>query len=184
MKKAETNYAFIDGTNLYLTMVHVKWRLDFKRFRVYLREHYGVSTAYYFIGYMAENQGLYDSLKSWGYEVKHKQTLPLPDGRTKGNVDAELVLQAMIDYKHYEKAVLVTSDGDFSCLVEYLANHDKLLRVLAPCLEGCSRLLRRAAGNHMDYLDNLRDKLEYKKRKEPRRDGTPQRSFPRDMSLI
>lgn len=51
-------------------------------------------------------------------------------GKPKGNVDAELVLQAMIDYRDYERAVIVTSDGDFACLVRYLYEEGKLERVL------------------------------------------------------
>src|SRR5712664_769372 len=42
------------------------------------------------------------------------------DGKPKANVDAELVLQAMLDYPHYERAVIVTNDGDFACLVRHL----------------------------------------------------------------
>ena len=39
----------------------------------------------------------------------------------KGNVDAELVLHsAAIEYDNYDKAIVITSDGDFRCLFEYL----------------------------------------------------------------
>jgi len=41
----------------------------------------------------------------------------LKNGKVKGNCDAELILQAMIDIDKYEKAVLVSSDGDFACLI-------------------------------------------------------------------
>ena len=33
MAKPQTNYAFIDGNNLHLTMVNLGWALDYKRFR-------------------------------------------------------------------------------------------------------------------------------------------------------
>jgi uncharacterized LabA/DUF88 family protein len=160
--KPQKNYAFIDGTNLHLTMVNLRWNLDYKRFRVYLREHYGIGRAYYFIGYVPEHTDLYMSLQSYGYLLVHKPILRLKDGKVKGNVDAELVLQAMIDYNDYEKAVIVTSDGDFYCLVRYLQRMDKLECVLAPCLEGCSHLLKQAAGSRIAFMDNLRGRLEYK----------------------
>ncbi len=64
MKKPQTNYAFIDGTNLHITMINLRWNLDYKRFRVYLSEHYGIGKAYYFIGYMPENTPLYTFLQS------------------------------------------------------------------------------------------------------------------------
>jgi uncharacterized alpha/beta hydrolase family protein len=62
MKKPQVNFAFIDGNNLHLTMRFLGWDLDYKRFIVYLSEHYGVNKAYYFIGYVPENTGLYNFL--------------------------------------------------------------------------------------------------------------------------
>ena len=47
-------------------------------------------------------------------------------------MDAELVLHAMIQYKNYDKAIIVSGDGDFHCLVEYLEEKDKLLKIIAP----------------------------------------------------
>lgn len=96
------------------------------RFRVYLHEKYGVATASLFIGYMPENQQLYSALQKCGYVLIFKPVLQRKDGKVKGNVDAALVLQAMIDYGIYDQAVIVTSDGDFHCLVKYLNEHNKL----------------------------------------------------------
>ena len=57
--------------------------------------------------------------------------MELPNGTVKGNVDAELVLHAMIEYPNYDKAVIVSGDGDFYCLVEYLEKQNKLLKIMA-----------------------------------------------------
>ena len=167
MKKPQTNYAFIDGTNLHLTMVKVGWQLDYSKFRVYLSEHYSVCKAYYFIGYVPENTVLYANLQSSGYILIFKPTLEIKGGKIKGNCDAEIVLQVMIDLNHYEKAVLVTSDGDFACLVKYLNSIDKLERVLAPSRAGCSHLLQKATGSKIAFIDDLKSKLEYKTKKTP-----------------
>ena len=109
---------------------------------------------------MSENSVLYDSLRAAGYDLVFKPVLKLPRGGMKGNVDAELVLQAMIDRDSYEKAVIVTSDGDFHCLVKYLQQIVKLECVLAPSRAGCSRLLKQAAGSRIAFVDNLRGRLE------------------------
>ena len=45
-------------------------------------------------------------------------------GYTKGNVDAELVLHAMVEYPNYDKAIVVSGDGDFHCLVDDLVQHE------------------------------------------------------------
>ena len=74
----------------------------------------------------------------------------------------------MVTLDDYEKAVIVTSDGDFGCLVEHLLKIGKLDRILAPRRDGCSKLLRKAAGARIDYMDNLRGRLEYR-----RKEGTP-----------
>lgn len=161
------NYAFIDGTNLHLTLVNLGWKLDQKRFRVYLKDKYKVTKAYYFIGYMPTNNDLYNNLQSAGYILIFKQTLRISGSKIKGNCDAEMVLQAMIDINDYDKAVIVTSDGDFGCLVKHLLKIGKLERVLAPCLSGSSILLRKAAENNIDFLENLRVKLEYKAESTP-----------------
>jgi uncharacterized LabA/DUF88 family protein len=75
---------------------------------------------------------MYNSLQKSGYILVFKPTLKKPDGTIKGNCDAELVLQAMIDYKKYDKALIVSGDGEFACLVKYLNEQNKLKCLLVP----------------------------------------------------
>lgn len=161
-ERKEKIYAFIDSNNLNLGIKSMGWNLDFRRFRVYLREKYNVSVAYLFLGYVPGNQDLYSSLQKNGYVLIFKPTLPDRDGKVKGNIDADLTLQAMIDYPKYDKAVIVTSDGDFHSLVKYLYENKKLYFVMSPCRETCSILLKKAAKEKIVFMDNLRNKLEYK----------------------
>jgi len=165
--KKPNTYAFIDSQNLNLGVRDLGWKLDQVRFRVYLHEKYGVKVAYAFIGYSPQYQDLYNSLQKAGYVLIFKPTILDGTGKMKGNVDADLVLQAMIDLDSYEKAVIVSSDGDFHCLVKYLSDKNKLEKVLSPNEEGCSSLLIKAAKGNIDYLENQRTKLEftYKKKK-------------------
>jgi len=137
------NYAFIDGQNLNLGVRELSWHLDYKKFRVYLREKYKVDKAYYFIGYLDENRNLYKFLQEAGYILIFKPIVRDGEGRVKGNVDADLVLQATIDCKSYDKAVLVSSDGDFYSLVKYLYEHGKLRAVISPYVKTCSVLLKK-----------------------------------------
>jgi uncharacterized LabA/DUF88 family protein len=163
MEETKGNYAFIDSQNLNLGIQRLGWRLDFRRFRVYLREKYRVSKAYLFIGYLPGNQNLYRALQEYGYILIFKPVLERQGGM-KGNIDAELVLHAMIEYANYDQAIIVTSDGDFACLVEYLYGKRKLAMVLSPTVTTCSILLRRAAREKIVYMDNLEQRLAYKKR--------------------
>lgn len=168
MKPKAKNYAFIDGQNVNLAIRDLGWKLDLKRFRIYLKEKYHVEKAYYFIGYVEGNKVLYQSLQEYGYILIFKPTLKNPDGKIKGNCDAELVLHAMIEYPNYDKAVIVTGDGDFACLVEYLIEKNKFKTVLAPNSKKYSSLLRKAAkGQYLAFIDVLKNKLAYKKKRTP-----------------
>jgi len=156
------NYAFIDGQNLNLGIRNLGWKLDYSRFRTYLADKYSVSIAYYFIGYVAGNQSLYSELQKAGYVLIFKPTIPDNDGNIKGNIDADLVLQAMIDFINYDKAIIVTSDGDFYSLVKHLYINNKLHFVMSPYVKTCSVLLKKEAKEKIIFMDNLQKKLEYK----------------------
>jgi len=121
-----------------------------------------VTKAFLFIGYVYENQALYTGLQKDGYILVFKPTLKLPSGKVKGNVDAEIVLHAMIEYENYHKALIVTGDGDLYCLVDYLIKNGKLLKLLVPNKNSFSSLFRRLVP-HMAFMNDLRNKLEYAK---------------------
>lgn len=162
-------YAFIDSQNLNLSIQDQGWKLDFARFRVYLKEKYRVEKAFLFLGYIPKNQPLYSFLQSVGFILIFKPVLVLTDDKVKGNVDAELVLHTMIEYPHYQKAIIVTGDGDFYCLVDYLNKKGKLLRLLVPNVFKYSKLLKPFAPNKIDFMNDLKNKLGYRKRNKKER---------------
>lgn len=171
MKKTDNNYAFIDSQNLNLGIQKLEWKLDYKKFRIYLREKYSVQKAYLFIGFTPLNQKLYDNLQESGFILAFKPAIPDKNGKIKGNVDADLVLRAVLEKDEYDKAIIVSSDGDFYSLVEYLYQANKLEAVISPDIVNCSALLQKAAKDKIRFMKNLQNKLEYK-RKAPPRDGT------------
>ncbi len=157
----ETIYAFIDSNNLNLSIKNQGWKLDFARFYVYLKEKYKIDKVFLFIGYFSGNELLYNYLQKSGYIVTFKPTLFYKNKKgkkcIKGNVDAELVLHAMIEYPNYDKAIIVSGDGDFYCLIEYLEKQKKLGRLLIPNRKRYSCLLWRFK-KYMDFLNNLQGK--------------------------
>jgi uncharacterized LabA/DUF88 family protein len=160
MKTKQNNFAFIDSQNLNLGIRSQGWKLDFKKFRIYLRDRFSVEQAFLFIGYVEGNQDLYTDLQKAGYIIIFKPTLVLQDGSVKGNVDAELVLHAMIEYQNYNKAVIVSGDGDFHCLVKYLENNSKLERLLVPNRKKYSVFFREFEQREkVDFLGKLKDKI-------------------------
>lgn len=165
-KKHAKVYAFVDSQNLNLGVRDAGWKLDFANFRKFLRDTYHVEQAYLFIGQMPENQELYLFLQRAGYILVFEPTQHyFKDGKktTKGNVDAELVLYASAKlFAEYDQAVVVSGDGDFLCLYEFLAEKKKLLKILVPNKQKYSKLLKKFIP-YMDFVSTKRSKLEYKK---------------------
>ena len=162
MHKVPAHYAFIDGQNFYKSIQEfekeleaLEVELDLNAFRIYLTEKHAVKIAYYFVGYIRKYESLYDQLRRQGYELIFKEVATHEDG-IKGNVDVNLTLQSMVDYNDYAKAVIITSDGDYACLVEYLHDKGKLECLIACSRGGCSYLLRKLHDRiRIFYLDDI-----------------------------
>jgi uncharacterized LabA/DUF88 family protein len=186
MSKQPKAYAFIDSQNLNLGIQKMRWKLDWRKFRSFLRKQYNVEKAFLFIGYLPENEDLYIQMQEAGYLVVLKPTLEMyakphdpeappvtpvagePEVKkppTKGNVDAELVLYAMKELPNYDKAIIVSGDGDFYCLVEYLSEKQKLLKVLAPNWMFSSLL--KPYAEYIERLDLHRRELSYRPHRTP-----------------
>src|SRR5579884_2728726 len=171
------NYAFIDSQNLNLGTQRMGWKLDWRKFRQYLADKHGVTKAYMFIGYMSENEALYEYMHELGFLVVLKPTVDLnipkdsaqkaedsnADDKDKpaikGNVDAELVLYAMKELPNYEKAIIVSGDGDFFSLVEYLDEQGKLAHLMTPNWQYSSLL--KPFEPKIIRLDQMRRQLSY-----------------------
>lgn len=155
MKNRRNNYAYIDGANLYRGIESLGWQLDYRRFRIWLYEKYGVSAAYLFIGLISKYKYLYKYLQKSGFILTFKEVVYDSDGKPKGNCDADLVLQATRDFYEgrFDNALLVSSDGDFYCLVGYLYNQKKLKLAMSPYIKTCSVLLKRSAKEKTPHKD-------------------------------
>ena len=170
--KQKSIYAFIDSQNLNLgtskdlykkgKIIYKGWKLDFKKFYRYLVNKFRVKKAFLFIGYIKQNQKLYQFLRRCGYILVFKPTTKDDHGKFKGNVDAELVLHcAAIEFSKYDKAVIVAGDGDYHCLLEFLENRRKLSQLIIPNTKSESSLLRKFQ-QHKTFLIFDRDQLEFK----------------------
>lgn len=170
--KPKKNIALIDSQNLNLGTQRMGWKMDWRKFRKYLQNEYNVDKAYLFIGYLSENESLYEYMHDLGYLVVLKPTIQSTvkdDGsgnrdnketKIKGNVDTEIVLYALKEIKNYSKAVIVSADGDFYGLIEYLAKNNKLLKVLTPGWQ-YSTLLKDFE-KYIVNLSSLKRELAYK----------------------
>lgn len=146
MSEKETNIAYIDAANLHKGVGALGWKLNYSHFRVWLREKYGVKEAYLFIGFISKNKDLYTNLQEAGFVLVFKEVVYDGMGKAKGNCDADLVLRVTQDAyeKKFEKAIIVSSDGDYASLVKFLSARNQLRVVLSPAEEKrCSILLKK-----------------------------------------
>lgn len=159
------NLAFIDGQNLYLgtTKSEKSWIVDLARFRVYLKEKYGVEKAYYFLGCVNDNlQDLYDSIQESGFILKFREHSTIMLGKKKGNVDTDIVFDIMKRIylkERFDKIVLVSGDGDYKKMVEFLINETRFEKILFPNKKFASSLYKQITRIYCDYLENSKNKI-------------------------
>ncbi len=134
---------YIDGNNLYRSAKELNYEIDYKKFRGWLRQKYNPTNVYLFIGLVPSRTSFYRYLQECGYILIFKQTVSV-GGIVKGNCDAELVLKTTSDFytKSFDKCILVTGDGDFGCLVEFLRENNAISLVIAPDNKKCSILVK------------------------------------------
>jgi len=155
------NIAYIDGANLHMGIRSLRKEIDYGKFRKLLLWKYRITTAYLFIGHIPEYEKLYEHLRQSGYTLIFKETV-MQAGETKGNVDAELVLRAVRDvYETQPKQmVIISGDGDFSCLVDFLQEKQLLKTIIAPNRRYCSYLLRKKKNLPIVFMDDIITKCE------------------------
>lgn len=134
---------YIDGNNLYRAAKELGFTINYKKFRGWLRQKYNPKNVFLFIGLIPDRTSFYQYLQESGFILIFKQTISV-EGSIKGNCDAELVLKVVSDFytKNTDSFILITGDGDFGCLVEFLQENKVLDRVLAPDEKKCSFLIR------------------------------------------
>lgn len=175
MEKELQNIAYIDGQNLYMgtTKSSPRWRIDLARFRTYLRRKYAVEDAYYYLGYVQtgeEYDRLYELIQKAGFILVFREHNSAMLGTKKGNVDSDIIFNVMkrLYYKEdFDKVILVSGDGDYKMLVDFLINEGRFEKILFPNKKYASSLYKSLEPKHFDYLNSLaiKNKIEYQKRR-------------------
>ncbi|MFH1089652.1 MAG: NYN domain-containing protein [Candidatus Uhrbacteria bacterium] len=171
MKSEEQNIAFIDGQNLYMgTMMNgSSWEIDLSKLRVYLSAKYDVEKAYYFLGFVNEKyQELYSQIQEAGFILIFKQHTAAMQGKKKGNVDTDIVFHIMKKmYKNEipNKVVLLSGDGDYKILVDFLLEENKLKKILFPNGRFASSLYKKLGSEFFDSIDkpDIKNKIQKEK---------------------
>lgn len=125
-----------------------------------MKEKYHVVEAYYFLGYLQEeNDELYKEIQKAGFIVLFKEHNQYALTKKKGNVDTDIVFEItknLVENKEFYKVVLVSGDGDYKKLVEYLIAKNKFSKILFPNKKFASSLYKKLGSEFYDYLENLK----------------------------
>jgi uncharacterized LabA/DUF88 family protein len=165
------NQAFIDGQNLRFstTKADQAWNVDLRRFRTYLDRKYHVTRAYYFMGYqMQQYAELYRKIQEAGYILIFRQHNEKMNTIKKGNVDTDIVFHIMrkiANREKFDQIILVSGDGDYFKMVQYLIEKGKFARLLAPNENYMSSLYKTFDPKYYAFLSrpDVKDKIAYRK---------------------
>ena len=172
-KKEEDNLAFVDGQNLYMgtRSENSSWTVDLAKFRKYLSKKYQVQKAYYFLGCVDEKyQDLYEEIQSANFILIFRKHNTAMLGKKKGNVDSDIIfsiMKKMYKKEPFDKIVLVSGDGDYKMLVDFLIEEKRFKKILFPNKKFASSLYKKLSNSYYDYLGN--DSLKAKIKKGPLR---------------
>ena len=165
--KQENNIAFIDGQNLSKSL---SWNIDYRRFKVYLKDKYNISEIYYFLWYVDWQNSLYQNLQKAGFILIFNSKWENLKSNKKWNIDVNLVFEAMKKFaeKDFDNFLLVSWDWDFFNMIDYFIEQWKFIRILFPSRKNYSSLYRSLRNRFFFFIDEARWKLEYiKKKKRP-----------------
>ena len=161
-KNKENNLAFVDGQNLYMgtRSENPSWVVDLAKFRIYLSKKYNVRRAYYYLGCVDERyQNLYEEIQTADFVLVFRQYNTAMLGKKKGNVDSDIIFNVMKRlYKKepFDKIVLVSGDGDYKILVDFLIEENRFEKILFPNKKFASSLYKKITRVYFDYLVNIK----------------------------
>ena len=165
---SKENIAFIDGQNLYAGVKQAGWSVDYRKLRIYLLEKYKITTAYYFLGYQIDsNQALYTQLKKMGYILVFREHSGDILSKKKGNVDSDiifLILKMLIENELNGAVYIISGDGDYKRLIDYLISKLLFGKILFPSRLFVSSLYSNLGWEYSSYLDDIhiKSKIRYR----------------------
>jgi len=167
------NIAYNDGQNLYMGTAksNPKWHIDLARFRIYLEQKYNVERAYYYLGYVQEGlqiEQLYETIQAAGFVLMFRQHNSAMLGKKKGNVDSDIIFSIMkrlYQKDSFQKIILVSGDGDYKMLVDFLIQENRFEKILFPNRKFRSSLYKEISSTYFSYLDDsdIQKKIQKKK---------------------
>ena len=114
----------------------------------------------YYLGYVQEGQQiehLYESIQNAGFILVFRQHNSAMVRTKKGNVDSDIIFSIMrrlYKQEEFDKVVLVSGDGDYKMVVDFLIEEKRFEKILFPNRKFRSSLYKKIGAPYFAYLDN------------------------------
>lgn len=160
---------FVDGANMFYAQRKLKWHIDWEKILGYFSKGHELYNAFYYSGFRGPKEISMDKflkkLSFLGYTVRRKPLKRIIDEESgksieKSNLDIEIAIDMLNTAERYDKAILLSGDGDFERVIELLRTKGKEIVVVST--KGIiARELINAADRYID-LKNIKNEIEKK----------------------
>jgi uncharacterized LabA/DUF88 family protein len=148
---------FVDVQNMYHSAKNLyKARVNFRELLkvVVAGRELSRAIAYVIKSDTEEEKAFFDALEKSGFELKSKDLQIFPGGMKKGDWDVGLAIDTISLSRHLDVVVIVSGDGDYEPLVEYLKYRGLIVEIAG--------FKRSTSARIIDTTDNFIDLEEIK----------------------
>ncbi|MDO8452858.1 MAG: NYN domain-containing protein [bacterium] len=166
--KILSTFAFIDASNIIYSAARSGWKVDFKKLGKYLRERFQVQRILYYAGVDTQNLKqlkFYETLQKFGYELRLVPVRTFSDGSKKADVDSRMTFEMMLHFREYKKAIIMTGDGDYYWVLEYLLKQKQGQIILISHSRTTARDLKKLFANKATDIETLKKIISFKQKK-------------------
>jgi len=122
-----------------------------------------VQKIYYYLGYpITGKENLYTEIQEMGYILCFRLYNQEMITKKKGNVDSDIIfniMKKMYLKEKFDKIILVTGDGDYKMLIDFLIEEKKFKKILFPNDNYYSSLYKDFGNNYYNRLNRVKQKL-------------------------
>lgn len=108
---------------------------------------------------------MYDKIQEAGFVLKFREHNSAMLAKKKGNVDSDIIfaiMKRLYNKEEFDKVILVSGDGDYRMLVDFLIEESKFKKILFTNREFASSLYKKITRVYYDYLVNIKHRIQLK----------------------
>ena len=154
-------YTFVDAANILYSQQTLGWRVDYQKLRKYLEKECALKGLYFYTGKIGKDhrqKRFLEKMITYGYQVRAKEVKMIKVApntyEKKGDLDAELIIDALKNIDNFDTCILMSGDSDFASLIDELKERGKWTIVISTRGHISKELLDRAKYIDLRKLKN------------------------------